>query len=291
MKPKIGFIGLGIMGTAMAANILKAGYAVIVYNRTPGKDALLLPLRAEATSSPKELAGKTDIIILMLTGPEAIDNVLWGEGGAAVALNAGKTIINMSTVSPAYTRVLDRRLASMNVTLIDAPVSGSKKPAEDATLLILAGGPKEKVDELTPLLKTMGKKVIYCGEAGQGSMMKMANNLLLGLMLAGLSETINFGVKGGLSADALFDVINSGPLNAPIYQMKVNMLQGDEYPSNFPLKHMRKDLKFLVDTAYETGAPLLLGQVLLHLYSLGVEKGWGDLDVAAVMKVVQQMNG
>jgi len=275
----------------MAANILKAGYAVIVYNRTPGKDAPLLQMRAEAASSPKELAGKTDIIILMLTGPEAIDNVLWGEGGAAVALNAGKTIINMSTVSPAYIRELDRRLGAMNVTLIDAPVSGSRKPAEDATLLILAGGPKEKVDELTPLLETMGKKVIYCGEAGQGSMMKMANNLLLGLMLAGLSEMINFGVKGGLSIDALFDVISSGPLNAPIYQMKADMLKSGEYPVNFPLKHMRKDLKFLVDTAYETGTPLLLGQVLLHLYSLGVEKDWGDLDVAAVMKVVQQMNG
>ncbi|MFP5213274.1 MAG: NAD(P)-dependent oxidoreductase [Acidobacteriota bacterium] len=291
MKQKIGFIGMGIMGIPMAQNVLKAGYPTVVYNRTECKCGELTPFGAETACSPKELVEKADIIVAMLTGPEAIDAVLWGENGGAAALDANKTFINMSSVSPAYTRELDQKIRKTGTVFIDAPVSGSKKPAEDATLLILAGGPKEKVDDLTPLLLTMGKKVIYCGEAGQGSMAKMANNLLLGLMLSGFCETMNFGLKGGLDMETLFDIVLSGPLNAPIFQMKTGMVKNDEYPANFPLKHMRKDLKFLVDTACETGSPIPLGLTLLHLYTLGVEHKCGDMDVAAIMKVMRHLNG
>jgi 3-hydroxyisobutyrate dehydrogenase-like beta-hydroxyacid dehydrogenase len=288
MRQKVGFMGLGIMGKPMATNLIKAGYPTIVYNRTRKECKPCAGLGAEVASTPQELAGKADVIIIMVTGPEAVSDLLFGENGAAGALNDGKTLINMSSVSPAYTKELDRKLKVTGVTFIDAPVSGSKKPAEDATLLILAGGAKDKIDEINPLLASMGKKVIYCGEVGQGSMMKMANNLLLGLLMAGLCETVCFGVKGGLSKETLLEVILSGPLNAPIFGMKSNMLREGEYPVNFPFRHMRKDLKFVVDTAFETGASIPLGHQLLHIFNLGLEQcACGDLDVAAVMKVFE----
>jgi 3-hydroxyisobutyrate dehydrogenase-like beta-hydroxyacid dehydrogenase len=274
----------------MAANILKAGYPLTIYNRTIEKTAALEKAGASVAFSPRVLAENTDVIVVMVTGPEAMDDLLWGPEGAAKALDGNKCLINMSSVPPMFTREFNDKLAPTGVTFIDAPVSGSKKPAEDGTLLILAGGSKEAVEEFTPLLETMGKKVIYCGETGQGSMMKMANNLLLASVLEAMAEVVNFGKMGGLSQEALFDVIGSGPMNCPIIQMKTGMFRENEFPPNFPLKHMTKDLKFLVDTAYQTGAPVPVGHALLHLYRLGVGREWGDLDVAAILKVLEYMN-
>ena len=289
MKEKIGFMGLGIMGYAMALNIAKAGRPLNVYNRTPKDLGEMKGLGVEIAATPKSLAAGSDVIISMLTGPEAIDNLLWGDNGAAQAFERGKTYINMSSVSPKYTTDLAEKLAPTGVCFIDAPVSGSKKPAEDATLLILAAGPKDEVEALAPLFRIMGKQVVYCGGIGQGSMMKMANNLLLALMIEGLSETLNFGRKGGLSDEAMLDVILNGPLGCPIFQMKGRALTAGSYDPNFPLKHATKDLKFVIDTAYETGAPVPVGQTLLHLFSAGVNKHWGDLDICAVMKVLEAL--
>ena len=138
----------------------------------------------------------------------------------------------------------------------------------------------------------MGEKVIFCGEVGLDSMMKMTNNLLLGAMLEGLSEALNLGKMVGLSMEDMLEVILAGPLNAPIFQMKAGIvIKENSFPPNFPLKHMTKDLKFLVDTAYEIGAPVPVGQILLHLYRIGVGQGWGDLDVAAIARVLEYLNG
>jgi 3-hydroxyisobutyrate dehydrogenase-like beta-hydroxyacid dehydrogenase len=286
MKQKVGFMGLGIMGYAMALNIAKAGHPLTVYNRTPKDTDKLKSLGVEIAATPKSLAAVSDVVIAMVTGPEAIENLLWGEDGAAQTFDRDKTFINMSSVSPRFSKDLGQRLAPSGVCFIDAPVSGSKKPAEDAALLILAAGAKNSVEALTPLLSTMGKRVVYCGEVGQGSMMKMANNLLLALMIEGLSETLNFGRMGGLPEEALLEVILGGPLACSIFQMKCQALAAACYDPNFPLKHATKDLKFVIDTAYDIGAPVPVAQTLLHLFSTGVNEGWGDLDVCATMKVL-----
>jgi 3-hydroxyisobutyrate dehydrogenase-like beta-hydroxyacid dehydrogenase len=290
MKQKIGFMGLGIMGTPMAANLLKAGYAVMVYNRSPEKADPLVKQGAGLASTPKALAKTADVIIAMVTGPEALGNLLWGPDGAGGAFNHSKIFINMSSVAPRYTRELARELEPSGVTFIDAPVSGTKKPAEDGTLLILAGGPQDKVKELEPLFLAMGKKVIYCGPAGQGSMMKMFINLLLGLMMEGFAEVLNFGKLGGLTMEAMLDTVFSGPLNCAMFQMKAPHLQNRTYPTAFPLKHMTKDAKFVVDTAFELGAPIPLGQMLLHLFRIGVAQGWGDEDLSAIARVLEYLN-
>ncbi|MBM4273004.1 MAG: NAD(P)-dependent oxidoreductase [Deltaproteobacteria bacterium] len=289
MKPKIGFMGLGIMGGPMAANILKAGYPLMVYNRTPGKAQPLAQAGAGVASSPKALAHAADVTIAMVTGPEALQDLLWGPGGAAAEFNPHKIFINMSSVSPQFTREMADRLVPTGAAFIDAPVSGSKKPAEEATLIILAGGLREQVDQVTPLLLTMGKKVVYCGPAPQGSMMKMMINLLLGLMMEGLSEALNFGKQGGLDLEAMLDVIFSGPLNCGLFQLKAGMFRDGQFPPQFPLKHMTKDFKFVVDTAYQTGAPAPVAHLLLHLYRLGLSQGLGDEDFAAIYQVLEKL--
>jgi 3-hydroxyisobutyrate dehydrogenase-like beta-hydroxyacid dehydrogenase len=290
MKQKIGFMGLGIMGTPMAANLLKAGYPVTVYNRSPEKVRPLVREGAGQAASPQALAEAAEVIIVMVTGPEALHELVWGPQGAGPALNANKVFINMSSVAPSCTRELAAQLEPTGVTFIDAPVSGTKKPAEEGTLLILAGGPEDKVKALEPLLLAMGKKVIYCGAAGQGSMMKMFINLLLGLMMEGFAEVLNFGRAGGLSEEAMLDTVFSGPLNCGLFQMKAPNLQHRTYPTAFPLKHMTKDVKFIVDTAYDLGAAVPVAQTLLTVYRTGVARGWGDEDISAIARVLEHLS-
>jgi 3-hydroxyisobutyrate dehydrogenase-like beta-hydroxyacid dehydrogenase len=230
------------------------------------------------------------VIIAMVTGPEALGDLLWGPEGAGGALNHSKVFINMSSVSPRYTRELAQELEPSGVTFIDAPVSGTKKPAEDGTLVILAGGPQDKVKELEPVLLGMGKKVVYCGPAGQGSMMKMFINLLLAITMEGFAEVLNFGHLGGLSREAMLDTVFSGPLSCGLFQVKAANLQNKTYPTAFPLKHMTKDVKFVVDTAFELGAPVPVGQMLLHLYRTGVAQGWGDDDISAIARVLEYLS-
>ena len=234
MTRKIGFMGLGIMGAPMAANLLKAGYPVMVFNRTPAKAEPLVKLGAGLASNPKALAKAADVVIAMVTGPEALSDLLWGPDGAGGAFSHSKTFINMSSVPPRYTRELAAELESTGVTFIDAPVSGTKKPAEDGALVILAGGPQDKVQELEPVFLAMGKKVVYCGAVGQGSMMKMFINLLLGVMMEGFAEALNFGRMGGLDVDAMLETAFSGAMNSPMFQAKAPLLKEKNYPAAFP---------------------------------------------------------
>ncbi len=290
MPPTIGFLGLGIMGSAMAGNLVRAGLPVMVYNRTAEKAAALVAAGARLAHTPLQLAAETDILIAMVTGPAALDALLWGEQGAAAGFSAAKTFINMSSVPPRYTLELAAELAPLGVTFIDAPVSGTKKPAEEGKLVILASGDQDRIRELAPVFQVLGHKVVYCGPVGQGSMMKMAINLLLGVMMTGLAESLNFAQKNGLEPEAWWEVISAGALHCGLFQMKKEMLLSGDYPANFPLKHMTKDLKFIIDTAYDCGAPVPAAHAVLQLFRAGVGFRLGDEDFAAVFKVLAHMN-
>lgn len=287
MKPRVGFVGMGIMGRPMAENIAKAGYGVGVYNRTPLPPDSLTGLAIHTT--PLELAREYDVLVTMVTGPEALDALFWGPDGMAAALGPGKTVVNMSTVPPAYTEALAQKVSALGAVFIDAPVSGSKVPARQGSLVILAGGPRPAVEALEPLLLAMGKKVVYCGEAPGGTMMKMAVNLLLAAMMSGLAEMLTFGQAGGLGRETMLEVVLGGPLNCELFKLKEAMLLSDTFQAQFPLKHMAKDLKFVTDTAYALNCPAPGAFANLQLFSLGMAKGLGELDFAAVMQVLEGM--
>ncbi|MGB9712142.1 MAG: NAD(P)-dependent oxidoreductase [Dissulfurimicrobium sp.] len=289
MFKRVGFIGMGIMGQPMARNILKAGYEIMVYNRTYDKTIPLAMVGARVGMTPREVGEWADVVMLMVTGPEAIDAVLDGDDGLLKGMSNGGLIVNMSTVPPSYTRGLAARLKTYSIILIDAPVSGSKKPAEDATLIILAGGPREQIKRLESLFLTMGKRVVYCGETGQGSAMKMVVNLLLAVMVAGLSEAVSLAEDLDLDIETVLDTILSGPMGCSLFNLKADMLKNDVFPPQFPLKHMAKDLGFVINTAKECGADIFIGQSVLRLYDNAMKKGLGDQDVAAVKKIVNSL--
>jgi 3-hydroxyisobutyrate dehydrogenase-like beta-hydroxyacid dehydrogenase len=268
----VGFIGLGIMGQPMAQNVVKGGHALTVYNRSSEKAKPFGDAGATVAPTPKAVAEASDVIILMLAGPEAIDAVLEGSEGLMSGLQAGQTLVNMSTVSPQYSKQLAEKLTAKSAVAIDAPVSGSRKPAEEGALVILAGGPQDKVTELEPLLMCMGKKVVYCGEAGQGASMKMAVNLLLGIMAAGISEAVNLGQKSGLDTATMLETMLAGPMG------------------QFPLKHMTKDIRFALQTADENGAMAPIGHTVFQLYRQSMGLGLADMDFAAVKKVFERIS-
>lgn len=288
---RVGFMGLGIMGRAMAENILQGGWPLTVYNRSRDKTVILGELGARVASTPRELAEASDVVICMLTGPQAVYALLTGEDGCARGLDKGKVFVNMGTVSPAYAREIASGLAPLGVTYVDAPVSGSKKPAEQGQLVILAGGPEAVVQELTPLFLAMGKQVVHCGDVGQGSMAKMAINMLLGSMMESMGEMLALGRAGGLSDDVLFEVLTAGPLACGLFGLKEKMLREDYFPPQFPLKHMAKDLKYVLDTADEVGAPVPAAAAMQQLYAAGRARGLGDMDFAAVAKVLAELGG
>ena len=290
MALNVGFIGLGIMGQPMAQNVAKGDFQLTVFNRSREKAAPLAEAGATVASTPKAVAEASDVIILMLAGPDAIDAVLEGSDGLAVGLKAGQTLVNMSTVSPAYSKQLADRLAADSVVAIDAPVSGSRKPAEEGALVILAGGPKDKVTELEPLFMSMGKKVVYCGEAGQGSSMKMAVNLLLGIMAAGICEAVNLGQKCGLDTATMLETMLAGPMGCPLFEFKKPMLIDDSFSAQFPLKHMTKDIRFALQTADEKGATAPIGHTVFQLDRQSMGQGLADMDFAAVKKVFERIS-
>ena len=290
MTKKIGFIGMGIMGNPMAANLLKSGADLMVFNRTLEKTNPLKKIGAKVAASPSELAGWADVIILMVTGPEAINSIVNGPGGILEAENEGKTLINMSTVSPEYSKLLSALMEKNGIFFIDAPVSGSKKPAEEGTLVVLAGGDKELVDRFEPLLLKMSKKVVYCGEAGKGSGMKMVVNLLLGIMMEGLCEAINLGRRTGLSMESMLDTLLSGPLGCGLFSLKTGMLESGDYSPQFPLKHMTKDIRFVLQTADNVGAAVPAVNAVFQVYRQAVGHQMGDLDFAAVKKILEVMS-
>jgi len=289
MTQPIGFIGLGIMGQPMAANLLQAGYRLHVWNRTATKAAALTRQGAASADSPRQLAETSETIVLMLTGPAAIDAVLQGPDGLLAAPLDGKTVINMSSIPPVYARQLAGQLQSHGARAIDAPVSGSRKPAEEGALVILAGGDPDDLARVEPLLLVMGKKVVHCGEAGQGSAMKMAVNLLLGTMMAGLAEAVNFGEKQGLDTATLLDTILAGPLGCGLFQLKREMLIDHAYPAQFPYRHMAKDLGFILGTAAGLQVPVPLGNMLAGLYREDADAELADSDFAAVKRILEAM--
>jgi len=286
MQQNIGFIGLGIMGQPMASNILGGGYPLTVYNRTPGKAETLAAAGAVAADGPATVARQCGTIILMLTGPEACDAVLNGADGILSADVSGKTLINMSTVPADYSRGLAERLAAKGMHCIDAPVSGSRIPAEQGNLVILAGGDSEEIDRVEPLLLCMGSKVIRCGEAGSGSAMKLAINLLLGTMMAGLAESLTLAERSGIATEDFLKAVGAGALSCPLFKIKEGMLKSGEYPPQFPFRHMAKDLQFVLTQAEKISSPLPLGRVIAELFSPNAPSELLDADFAAVKRLI-----
>lgn len=279
---KIGFIGLGIMGSRMASNLLDNGYNLKVHNRTKAKADPLLESGAEGADSPAEAAKDVDILITMLSEPGAVSTVALEDNGFFKTMTKNALWIDSSTVNPYYSKEMAEMAKEEGIRFLDAPVAGSKDPAENGQLLFLVGGNKEDVREAKPLFDIMGKKTIHVGENGKGTSLKMVFNLLLGHAMYSFSEAMKLGESLDMDQKMLFDVLLEAPVVAPFVKLKRQKMENSEYSPEFPLRWMQKDLMLASETALEQGIKLKVNDMVKQAYRNAIDNGRGDDDFSAI---------
>ena len=286
---KIGFVGLGIMGSAMAVNLLKAGFQVTLWNRSPDKYAPLQVLGATVAPSPRAVAEESDLLIAMMATPEAVRAVRDGDDGIVAGLSVGNGFIDMSTVDAETSRESQLLVHDKGALFLEAPVAGSRKPAEDATLTIMTAGDRELYDSALPVLEKLGKKLLYLGHVGKASAMKLANNLVMGGALAALCEGLALAEKSGIDPSQLLEVLDSGAVANPMFRLKgPQIVANGTFSAAFPLKHMQKDLRLALRLAEESGLPLFATAASNELFKAAMAAGCGDEDFAAVSRVIRK---
>ncbi len=279
---KIGFIGLGIMGSRMAENLIKAGHQLLVYNRTESKAKPLVEQGAELANSPVDVARQVSILITMLGDPQAVEAMAFGEQGFLNAMKPKSLWVDSSTVNPSFSHRMAEEASKRQVRFVDAPVAGSKIPAEKGQLLFLAGGSDADVHELQPLFDVMGSKTIHAGENGMGTSLKMVFNLLLGEIMLAFSEGLVLGQSLGLDRDRLFEILSQSAVVAPFTISKREKIQGGTYEADFPLQWMQKDLQLASQTAYERGVALPAVNEIKEIYALAMQAGLAGKDFSAI---------
>ena len=253
---KVAFLGLGIMGSRMSANLLKEGNEITVWNRSKEPIESLVSLGAIDTESPSKAVEDADFVVTMFSKPEVVKDLALGEDGFVRHMLDHAIWVDSTTVNPSFAIEVAIQVSGIGKRYIDAPVAGSKPQAEAAELTFFASGNTPDIDKATPLMEQMGKKVMNLGNHGQGSAFKMLVNAMLGESMLIFAETVALGEKMGLDRDFLLSVLPNLPVIAPFTKMKADMISKREYDAQFPLEHMHKDLALAAQTAYEYGQPM-----------------------------------
>lgn len=284
---KIGFIGLGIMGSRMAANLQKQGHDLVVYNRTAEKAQPLADNGATVADSPAAVARKVELLFTMLGDPEAVQELATGPLGFLDNLPEDALWVDCSTVNPSFSRQMAEKARARQVRFVDAPVAGTRGPAQEGQLLFLAGGDKADVDQCRPYFDIMGRNALHVGDAGSGSAMKMVANLLLAHAMAAFSEALVFGQAMGLSRQMLLDSLLNSAVVAPFVAGKREKIESGDYEADFPLQWMHKDVHLATITAYEEEVPMLVGNSVKELYALARRHGLGEGDFSAIYRFME----
>lgn len=279
---KIGFIGLGIMGSRMAANLLGAGHQLSVWNRSAAKAQGLVQKGARVASTPAEAARQSEITFTMLADPDAVAAAALGPDGLLASMARGSLWVDCSTVTPASSRRMAAEAASRGVSFLDAPVAGSLPVAEKGELTFLVGGEEKDLERCRPLLSAMGKTIRHVGATGMGSSLKLVNNMLLGNAMAAFSEALAFGEALGFSRGALLDSLLGTAVVAPFLAGKKEKLATGRYDVEFPLRLMHKDLQLVSSTAYELGVPLPATHATKELFGQAAANGLADVDFSGI---------
>jgi len=281
---QIGFIGLGIMGSRMAANLQKAGHKLVVYNRTREKAQTLIDAGAKCCDTPAQLAEKVDILFTMLANPEAVDQAALGNNGFLENMKPNAIWVDCSTVNPSFSKAMAAQAQKRQIRYVDAPVMGTKKPAQEGQLVFYAGGKTEDVKILSPYFEIMGKAVKHVGDHGMGASFKMVANLLVAQNIIIFSEAVSLGCALGFSQEMLFEALLDGPLAAPYLSLKKQKIEAGNYEADFPLKWMHKDLHLVALTAYEKGVALPAANAAKEIFSQAKMAGLGEKDFAVIFE-------
>jgi 3-hydroxyisobutyrate dehydrogenase-like beta-hydroxyacid dehydrogenase len=279
---RIGFIGLGIMGSRMAMNLVGNGHQLFVYNRTPDKAEPLLAKDAVWSESPADVAGQVDILFTMLANPQAVEEVALDEYGFLDSMRENALWVDCSTVNPSFSRRMAAWATARGVRFLDAPVAGTTGPAEKGELLFLVGGDQADLDQAQPLFDVMGRQVLHVGGHGMGTSLKVVFNLLLGEAMLAFSEALALGQSLGIPQERLLEILPGSAVVAPFISGKRAKIAHDDYEAEFPLKWLRKDLQLASQTGYEEGVPLPAVNVAKEICALAVQAGYEDLDFSAL---------
>lgn len=287
---RIGFIGLGAMGTPMAWNVDDAGYDLGVYNRTTARMQPFTDVGIATYDSPRDLASESDVIVTMVTGPEALDEIIRGENGVVHGLTPGVTVVNTSTVSRDATEEIAERVRETDGQFVDAPVLGTIGPAERGELLVLAGADGDVLTDVRPLLDVFGD-VRHVGEVGDGTSMKLTTNLLLGVLMEGFAETLVFADGQDLPLEDVLDIIQSGVLGAPLYDYKGPVVRERDFEPQFPVDLLFKDLNLVLNAAGDEEVPLPATAATREAANATRALGYGDEDMMALLKHLEAITG
>jgi len=269
---KTGFIGLGIMGKPMARNLLKAGYHLVVFNRGQEPVKELVEAGAAAASSPREVAAQCGVIVTMLPNSPHVKEVVLGPSGILEGARSGTVIVDMSSIAPLAAREVAARAAEKGVEMLDAPVSGGEPKAIDGTLSIMVGGKKEVFDRCFEMLGKMGASVVHCGEIGAGNTTKLANQIIVALNIAAMSEALVLGAKAGVNPETIYQAIRGGLAGSTVLEAKAPMVLNGNFKPGFRIELHIKDLANAIETGHEVGVPLpLTSQVMEIMQALKVD--------------------
>ncbi|MCB0806009.1 MAG: NAD(P)-dependent oxidoreductase [Bacteroidales bacterium] len=286
---KTGFIGLGIMGSRMATNLIKADYTVNLYNRTKSKAEKISSKRGIVKDSPAEVAYDSDVIFTMLSTPEAVQEVVLAEEGLMAGMSKGKVWIDCSTVNPSFTKQMADLTAELGFNFLDAPVAGSLVPAEKGELVFLVGGKKTIVKYCAPLFKIMGSRFVHAGDAGMGSSLKLVNNLVMGLSFYAFTEGLLLGESLGISQQQIFDLMDGSPVAAQMINLKRQKMEQSSYEPEFPLQWLQKDLHLATQTAYEQGISLPGTNTVKEIFALAKQAGLAEKDFSVIYDFLGKM--
>jgi 2-hydroxy-3-oxopropionate reductase len=292
MTPTVGTIGLGLMGKPMARNLLKAGFPVVVWNRTKSRADDLVSEGARWGGSPRELAAQVDVLITIVSDPPALEGVLWGthagKDGALDGLRTGSLYIDSSTVSPELARRVARSCNEKGVEFLDAPVTGGDWGAKKGELVFMIGGDAKTLERAQPVLAPLGKRFFHLGPNGAGQTVKLAMNLILALEVDAFAEALALTNAGGVAGDKLLEVLQSSMGRAPLLDIKAPLILKHDYTPSFPLRLMHKDMGLALELARQKNVPVPAATAAYETYSAIKNAAREDLDYSAVAKFWQE---
>lgn len=279
---RIGFIGLGTMGASMAANLLRAGAQLSVWNRSPGRTGPLVALGAREAASPAAAAAASDVVVVCVSDTPDVEAVLFGPSGVAAGVRPGSLVIDCSTISPESTRGFGRRLAGLGAAMVDAPVSGGSEGARLGTLTMFVGGAEADVSRAMPVLEVVGKTITHLGPLGSGQAAKAVNQVIISGTYLGVAEGIALGIEAGLDPRRLVEALSGGAAQSWVLTQRSGRMIEDEYPLGFRLALHRKDLGIALELARGLGLDLKVAGLTAAIEDGLIAEGHGDEDMSVL---------
>lgn len=288
---KIAFIGMGTMGAPMALNLLKAGHEVIVHNRTRDREAPVAEAGALRAVTPKEAAAAAEIIVICVSDTPDVEEIILGEKGVIHGAQSGAIVVDMSTISPAATREIAKKLDKKEIKMLDAPVSGGSEGAQNGTLTIMVGGEPEDFKKALPVLEAMGKTITHIGPIGAGQLTKAINQILISGTYLTVAEGLTLGIKAGLDMKKVVSALSGGAAGSWVLDNRASNVIKNEYPLGFRVRLHRKDLGIALSAAREMEITLPCTALVEQIENGLIARGYGDEDVSALARTIRENSG